>query len=81
MIGDETSQADATCVNENHTVQNNSITDSTIQALAAQIEQNRPELIRSLTEVGKYAGLISSYTVCTMSRLEDVVTKTHRVLG
>jgi hypothetical protein len=61
--------------------QNNSIRDSTLRALVAWIEQNHPELIRSLTEVGEYAGLTSSHTVCAISRLEDVVTKTHQVLG
>ena len=61
--------------------QNNSIRDSTLRTLAARIERNHPELIRSLTEVGEYAGLTSSHTVCAISRLEDVATKTHQVLG
>jgi hypothetical protein len=61
--------------------QNNSIRDSTLRALAARIEQNRPELIRSLTEVSEYAGLTCSHKVRPISRLEDVVTKTHQVLG
>jgi hypothetical protein len=61
--------------------QNNSIKDSTLRALAARIKQNRPELIRSLTEVGEYIDLTCLHKVRLISQLKDIVTKTHQVLG
>lgn len=61
--------------------QNNSITDSTLRALAARIEQNRPELIGALMEVGEHASSAASGTARTMSRLEDVVPNMSQVLG
>ena len=61
--------------------QNNSITDSTLRALAARIEQNRPELMGALMEVGEYAGLSASSTAQIIPRLEDVVTNMCQVLG
>ena len=61
--------------------QNNSITGSTLRALAARIEQNRPELIGALMEVGEYTCLAASSTAQTMPRLEDVVANMYQVLG
>ncbi|KAI9769849.1 MAG: hypothetical protein M1840_003843 [Geoglossum simile] len=62
-------------------VQNNSITDSTIQAIATQIQDNHPELVRILAEVGQYTGLAYSSTTHSMPRLEDVVARANKALG
>lgn len=61
--------------------QNNSITESIIRALAARIEQNHTELIRSLMSLGKYAGLTSTHAVGNVPPVEDIVAETHRVLS
>lgn len=61
--------------------QNNSITESSIRALAARIKQNHPELTRTLMGLGKYTGLTSAHTVRNIPQLEDVVAKTYHVLG
>ena len=61
--------------------QNNSITDSTVQAIAIQIQDNNPELVRILAELGWYAGLIHSNSTHTMPDLEDVVARTNKALG
>lgn len=49
-------------------------------ALAARIARNHPELIRSLTEIGKYAGLASLHPPCSIPCLEDIATKPHQIL-
>jgi hypothetical protein len=61
--------------------QNNSITESSIRALAARIEQNHPELTRTLMGLGEYAGLTSAHTVRNIPQLEDVVAETYHLLG
>jgi hypothetical protein len=60
--------------------QNNSITDSSLRALVAQIEQNRPELIGALLEAGEYAGLAALSIAQIMPRLEDIANM-YQVLG
>jgi len=58
--------------------QNNSITDLTVQAIAVQIHQKHPELVRVLVEVGKYAGFARSTTAHSIPCLEDVVAKPQK---
>jgi hypothetical protein len=61
--------------------QNNSITDSTVQAIAIQIQDNHPELVRILAEAGQYAGLAHSSKTHSMPQLEDVVARANKALG
>ena len=58
--------------------QNNSITDPTLQVLAAQIWHNYPELVRILVEVGQYASLVPSSIVRGMPQIEDVIARTNK---
>lgn len=59
--------------------QNNSITEHTLRALAARVEQNRPELIEALEKVCKETGL--SPAVQPMPHLEDIVGDMHQLLS
>jgi hypothetical protein len=61
--------------------QNNSITDPTIQSLAAHVWRGNPELVRVLTEVGQYAGLAPSRMTRGVPRIEDVVARTNNAFG
>jgi hypothetical protein len=62
--------------------QNHSITDSTVQALAARIEQNHPELVRVLMEVdNNNHRLTPSRMAVILPLLEDVVVKSYQALS
>ena len=61
--------------------QNNSITDPTIQSLAAHVWHDNPELVRVLIEVGQYAGLAPSRMTRGVPRIEDVVVRTNNAFG
>lgn len=61
--------------------QNNSIADLTVQDIAFQIQQNHLDLVSAMVEEGKSASLACSSTAHSVRCLEDVVAKSHRVLG
>ena len=61
--------------------QNNSITGSTLRDLATQIEHSCPELIGTLREAGKDAGVTGSITTQTVPRLENDIANIFQVLG
>lgn len=62
-------------------VQNHCITDSTLRALAVQVRQNHPELVRALDKVGQHAGFGTPSTMQGIPRMEDVVARTNEILG
>lgn len=57
--------------------QNNSILNSTVQALAAQVRHDHPKLFSVLDDVGLYSGLAPLSTKRGMPRIEDVISRTN----
>ena len=60
---------------------NNSITDSTIETLAAQVWLDYLRLIRVLADVGQSVGLTLSIHIRSIPQIEDTVARTNHVFG